>query len=241
MNIGSHKRRHGMNPNNTMVKGNYPQFDGVPSATISVDEEELYKPYFDFPFYNTIYTAGMYENMVTFLKLRNQKNLFSQLASRKRDVINKLMMTRFGTPVPGDFARYAGVSSFTGYLLDVELSPLITLKQAFDFAYGKEIKTLALYRELVKTAPHVSIEALFDYFIESQRDHILFLDSQLAIAKGDLNCPVPDALEMERTGKEMIYRLEACRVEGSEKSMEFSAKMETLDHCKNLLKKKAAE
>jgi rubrerythrin len=197
--------------NATTIKGNYLLFDGVHPATISADEEELYRPYFDFPYYNTIYTAGMYENMVTFLKLRNQKILFSQLACRKREVISKLSTTRFGVWVPGDFARCAGVSSFTSYLLSVDLSPLMTLKDAFDFAYGKETKALALYGELVKTAPHVSIEALFDYFIESQRSHILFLDSQLAISKGDLDCPTPAALELERFGNEVIYQLEACR------------------------------
>jgi hypothetical protein len=211
MKIERYKRRHAMKPNNATVKGNYPQSDGIHHATISDNEKGMFKAYFDFAWYHTINAAGMYENMVTFLKLRGQKILFSQLASRKKEVINELRMNRFGAPVPENSARCAGVSSFTSYLLDIELSPLMTLNDAFDFAYNKETNTLALYGELVKTVPsHVSIKVFFDYFIESQRNHILFLDSQLAIAKGDLNCPVPAALEPERFGNELLFQMESC-------------------------------
>ena len=169
-------------------------------ATISDDEEKLFKPYFNFVYYHTINAAEMYENALTYLQLRSQKILFSQLACLKRDVINKLRMNRFDTIVPADSAGRANGSSFNSYLLDVELSPLTTFKEAFDFAYGKETKTTVLYEGLVKTDHPLPIKVLLNCLIESQRNHILFLDSQLGTPNGDLDHRVPAALELERTG-----------------------------------------
>ena len=81
--------------------------------------------------------------------------------------------------------------------MDTELSPQTTLKESFDFAYTKETKTLALYEKMSSAAQFDSTRVLFEYLIESQRGHIHYLDSQVAISNGDLNRPVSEMLELE--------------------------------------------
>lgn len=171
--------------------------NGFHRVTIIDNEDELSKAYFDFAYFHSRNAAEMYENAVAVLQLPEQKALFLQLACRKREVLNRLKMERSDTIVSGNSARKSGAGSFTKYLMDSELTPHTTLKESFDFAYGKETKTLTLYEKMSLAAYLQPTKVLFEYLIASQRSHILYLDSQLAISNGDLNRPIPEVLELE--------------------------------------------
>jgi rubrerythrin len=170
------------------------QSRGIRHVRVISDEEELSKAYFDFAYFRSKNAEKMYENAAAVLPLPEQKALFLQLACRKRDVLTTLKMDRPDTVVTYNSARQSGLGSMVKYLMDTELSPHTTLKESFDFAYDKETKTLALYEKMAGVANVRSTRVLFDFLIESQRRHIQYLDSQLAISNGDLNRPVPEMM-----------------------------------------------
>jgi len=175
-------------------------FDSIHNETVSDsgNEEDLFKAYFDFAYNHTINAGCLYESAMHVMQSRRQKNLFLQLAYRKRDVINKLRMNWPGALVPGNSARQAGVRSFTSYLPDVGLSPLSTLKETLDFAYDKETQTLARYEKLAQTAHRLPTKALFYLLMVSQLDNVLFLDFQMSVPDEDSNCPVSVDGELEQ-------------------------------------------
>jgi len=185
-----------MTAEKNMIKSARFLSSGIHHVRVIHDEEELSKAYFDFAYFHSKNAAEMYENAAMVLQLPDQKSLFLQLACRKRDVLNTLRMDRADTIVNITSVRKSNMGSMAKYLMDTELSPRTTLKESFDFAYGKETKTLALYQKMAAAANLGSIKALFDFLIESQRGHIQYLDSQLAISNGDLNRPVPEMLEL---------------------------------------------
>lgn len=186
-----------MNGYSNLVAEQNLQFQGIRHATNGNNEGELFKAYLDFAYYHLKNAAEMYENAATVLQLQQQKALFSQLACRKREVISKLRLNGYDTPADVNSTGRSGVSPFTRYLMDVELTPLMTRKEAFDFAYGKETKTLAIYEKLAGTAHLFSIKLLFNYLLESQRQHLVYLDTQMAISNGDLERLIPAELELE--------------------------------------------
>jgi rubrerythrin len=173
------------------------QPNGIHHVTIIDNEEELSKAYFDFAFYHSKNAAETYENAAVALKMPEQKSLFLQLAYRKRDVLNRLKMGRFAAIDFNKSAKASGAEAVVHSRSGADLTPHTTLKACFDFAYGKETRTLALYEKMSGAVHHHSIKTLFDYLIESQRGHIRFLDSQLAISNGDLNRPIPETRELE--------------------------------------------
>lgn len=181
---------------NTVLTARF-QPNGIHHVTIINKEEELSKAYFDFAYYHSKNAAETYENAAGILKLPEQKSLFLQLAYRKRDVLNRLKMGRFAAVDFDKSAKASGAGAVVHSRFGVELSPQTTVKACFDFAYGKETRTLALYEKMSRAVHHHSIKVLFDYLIESQRGHILYLDSQLAIFNGDLNRPIPETRELE--------------------------------------------
>lgn len=186
----------------TMVKNvKNSRLTGIHQVKAVDNEQDLFKAYSDFAYYHSSNAAEMYENGAAAVQSRDEKMLFLQLACLKRDMTNKLRMDRPNEPFSfAHSARRSDANAYARYLMDVELSPRTTLKEAFDYAYDKEIKTLNLYEKMAKAAYLSSTKVLFDYLIESQRSHILFLDSQLAITNGDLNRPVPVTLELEYAG-----------------------------------------
>lgn len=189
-----------MNSNLSMSGNNNRQFYGIHHVKEVEDEQDLFRAYADFAFYHSSNAVEMYENGAAVVQSKDQKMLFLQLACLKRDVINKLRTDRdrSNEPFPNAQSARKSVSNpFVRYLRDVELSPQTTLKEAFNYAYGKETKTLTLYEKMARAAYIPSTKVLFEYLIESQRGHILFLDSQLAITNGDLNRPRPETLELE--------------------------------------------
>ena len=185
-----------MRATSTVHKRGRFQSNSIHYVSIVNNEDELSKAYFNFAFFHSTNAAEMYENAVSVLSLPEQKSLFLQLACRKREVANKLKMERSDTVHFANSPRNNGMGSSIRYLMDPELTSRTTLKEAFDFAYTKETRTLVLYEKMSSAAHIRSTRVLFEYLLESQRGSLLYLDSQVAISNGDLNRPIPGIPEL---------------------------------------------
>lgn len=192
------KRRYGMYAKTgLMSRKNNPVQGGLRHVKAIDSDEELLKAYSDFAFYHTRNAAELYEYAAALVQSRDQKVLFLQLACRKKDVLHKLMMGRSETHLRAEAAKNGGLGPFPRFLRDAGLSLRTTLKEAFSFAYNKEAATLALYEKMANAANLFSIKMLFDYLIESERQHVVYLDSQLSITNGDLDRPAIADVELE--------------------------------------------
>jgi rubrerythrin len=157
-------------------------FNGLRHATVGNGEEEILEAYLAFAYYHTLNNAEKYENAAANSRLDEQKTLFSQLACRKREVAHRLKSNRSDAALL--FEREKKHPNFPqeGAEIDSEVDPLFTLNNAFDFAYRREYKTLAVYEKLAKAVHIPSVRVLFDYLMESQVEHIRYLDTQVAVA-----------------------------------------------------------
>jgi len=158
------------------------RFEGIYRATVINTEKDLYRAYLDFAMYHAQKTVAIYESAVPCCDLTAQRLLFTQLAILKREVIDRLIMNGATVPVLHTPERNRGVAYYRDVLAGVDASKIKTLQDALDFAYKKETKALTLFETLTETVNLFSINMLFDYLIESQRGHILFLDTQMTVA-----------------------------------------------------------
>lgn len=189
-----------MNLTKDIVKDRrYLRFNGSSYTAVIADkdEDEIFKAYIEFAYYHTINDAEMYEKAVLICRLKEQKTLFSQLACRKREVLNKLKMNRTNFTIaltpPGEI----GLGSLNRYLPDMDTIHFFTLEDAFDFAYRRENKTLGLYNKLQKTTHYSMSKLLFDYLIEAQSNLIQYLDAQLSATNGGSYDPVQAGSQLE--------------------------------------------
>lgn len=153
--------------------------NGIHHATVSNEEKDLFRAYHSFACHHTVNDADMYENAASIASLNEQKNLFSGLAGSKRTVVQKLEMNGSYNPVSFTNRSKTNAGNLTRYIMDLDTTPLITLKDAINLAYRRENKTLLLYEKILKTASFPSIKILFDYLIETQREHIAYITQQL--------------------------------------------------------------
>jgi rubrerythrin len=177
-----------MNEGDTMIKtleqktaNRQLRFNGIHHATISTDKEDILNAYVQFVYHHTNNDIEMYENMASHAPLIEQKQLFLQLACRKKEVLLKL---KGNLPVStaGITGRYGKkpASSLTRFILDLDSMPLLTVENAINFAYWRENKTLALYEKLQESAVRDSLRLLFDVLVASGREHIDFITRYIA-------------------------------------------------------------
>jgi hypothetical protein len=163
-------------------------FNGAHTATIPADEEDILSAYVQFAFHRTNNEVEMYENAATFAPLLEQKQLFVQLACKKREVLLKLKTNQ---PVSRStinvFSKKAPGSSLTRYILDLDSTPLLTIEDAFNLAYWRENKTALLYEKLAASVSHHSTRELFAFLLAAQRDCIDFITRRISQACPDVN------------------------------------------------------
>ena len=157
-------------------------FNGLRHATVGNGEEEILEAYLAFAYNLTLNNAEKYETAAANSGLDEQKTLFSQLACRKREVAHRLKINRSDAALLFEMEKKHPPFPQAVTAIDLEVDPLFTLNNVFDFAYRREYKTLAVYEKLAKAVLIPSVRILFDYLVESQMEHIRYLDSQVAVA-----------------------------------------------------------
>jgi rubrerythrin len=165
-----------------MPTAQHVHFNGIHHTTVGNGEEEILEAYLAFAYYHSRSNAEKYENAAANSRLGEQRTLFSQLACRKREVVHRLKINRSDAALLFEMEKKSPGFPEEGSAIDFEVDPLFTLNNAFDFAYRREYKTLAMYEKLAKAVYISSVRILFDYLVESQMEHIRYLDTQVAVA-----------------------------------------------------------
>jgi rubrerythrin len=154
---------------------------GIHHAIIPADEEDILSAYVQYAFHHTNNDVEMYENAATLAPLIEQKQLFLQLACRKRVILLRLkinlpdsssMLVANSRKTPG--------SSLTRYILDLDSTPLLTVEDAFNLAHWRENKTMLLYEKLLSSLTNQSTRVLFDFLLAEQRDCIDFITRSIS-------------------------------------------------------------
>jgi rubrerythrin len=154
---------------------------GIHHAIIPADEEDILSAYVQYAFHHTNNDVEMYENAATLAPLIEQKQLFLQLACRKREILLKLKMSLpVSSPMMKENSKKAPGSSLTRYILDLDSTPLLTIEDAFNLAYWRENKTTLLYENLLSSLTHHSTRMLFDFLLAEQRDCIDFITRSIS-------------------------------------------------------------
>jgi hypothetical protein len=154
-------------------------YNGIHHAMTSNDQEDLFRAYQSFACHHTINDADMYENAASIASLSEQKKLFWGLSGCKRAVVRNLKRNGSDNSVSFTSPKNTNAGTLTRHIIDLDTTPLITLEDAINLAYWRETKTLLLYEKLLKAAGLPSIKTLFDYLMETQREHIAYITQQL--------------------------------------------------------------
>jgi hypothetical protein len=156
----------------------YLYFSGINHVSADDGETGVYNAYLEFAFHHSANDAEVYNNASSDSRLSEQKNLFMQLAFRKKEIADKLKMYRSDSSFAAE-RKQAG-PSLAKHHQETASRTFTSMNDSLNFAFQRESRTLALYEKLAKTAIIPSIRKLFDYLLESQRNQILFLTTQCA-------------------------------------------------------------
>lgn len=157
------------------------RFFGIHPGMASAGGKEIYEAYFEFAFLHMAHDAALYQKVASTALIGEVKRMFFQLASGKKEILNKLRLNR---PVAA-LLNYAAQTEKSlvcdgRSIINTELSPEVTPIEAFAFAFRKENKTLATYKELEDTVHIPSIKLLVAYLRMAQMEQLRLLTTRLA-------------------------------------------------------------
>lgn len=136
---------------------------------------EVFNAYLEFAYHHTLNDAEIYENARTISRLPEQKNLFIQLACRKSDVADRLRLYMSDSAIAHFTKRTPAGHALVKKIKDTESFTFPTMDDAVTFASQRESRTTAFYKKLSKTANLAAVRAMFDFLLESQRRHLLYI------------------------------------------------------------------
>lgn len=169
----------------------YLHLNGSHHIMVPDGEEDIFRAYLELAYNHSINDAEMYENAESNSLVHDSKKIFSQMACRKRETAQLLKMNRSETSIPCSGSSNFGKGTLTRYVINSFTSLPVTLEGAYDFIAKREYKTLLLYKKILKSTTHSSINVLFDFLIESQHRHIAYVSAEIP-----LKCRPCDFLEM---------------------------------------------
>ena len=162
------------------------QYNGILRASVSDGDSGIFSAFLQFGIHHSHNDCEVYENAARHAVDKDQKTLFVQLASRKREVINKLKSQQSDSSVLHYSERSQSGIFLSRFLKDIEPGPLTEMEDALNFVTQRERATLALYEKLEKTMRHSSTKALFDYLIRTQNECLEFLRLQWEVLSRNL-------------------------------------------------------
>jgi hypothetical protein len=173
--------------NEPALSNRHIHFRGLTEAFAIDCEEGLFAALLEIAYHHTVNDIEIYENEVINSNQHNQKSFFLQLIFRKKDVINRLKMYRsefyLGHATIGEHRKR---SSPKNPIKKSFPSPE-GVNEAFQFAFQRENRSLALFSKLKESMGHDSTKALFDYLISAQNDCILYLTTECSEKELALN------------------------------------------------------
>jgi len=157
----------------------YVHLNGTHRIMVPTDEEDIFRAYFELAYYHTVNDAEMYENAESIFLLHDSIKIFLQMACRKRETIQTLKMNRFEISIPYSRSNNIGKGMLTRYAINSLTTLLVTRENAYNFIAKREYKTLLLFKKILNSTTLSSITVLFDFLIESQREHIAFIAAEV--------------------------------------------------------------
>jgi len=157
-------------------------------SPFSFDETErmsIFMVYFEFVVSWTRGDADSYRNAMAVVPGSREKKLFYEMIIVKQKMIGILnnysmeKSKKWFEPLQRNTAQ----TSAHVFMIDSDFKPIVSLNDAFHFAYRKEYQSLSVFEKVGRSKLDAAIHTVLDCAIDIQRKHIMYLDASLSCVK----------------------------------------------------------